>query len=238
MYTEDNLLPLSATSQYAYCPRRFALVHIEQLWSDNIHTAVGNVLHKKVHSGVRESRGDTLILRSLRLRSLRLGISGITDVVEMIRTPLSQGGIQIPGIKGTWLPLPVEYKKGTAKNNHPYEVQLCAQAICLEEMLGCHINVGALFYGETRRRCEVVFDEVLRQQTETVCARLHELVQKGITPSAVYEKKKCDCCSLLEICLPRSMGKERSAQKWLTRQIDELSGNEIKKPPEDMVGNP
>jgi len=229
MYTEDNSLPLSAVSQYAYCPRRFALVHIEQLWADNIHTAVGNVLHEKVNSGVRESRGDTLILRSLRLRSLVLGISGITDVVEMIRTPLSQGGIKIPSLEGTWCPLPVEYKKGSAKNNHPYEVQLCAQALCLEEMLDCHINAGALFYGETRRRCEVVFDQVLRQQTETVCHRLHELVKEGITPPAVYEKGKCSHCSLLELCLPQSLGKDRSAQHWLDRQIEGICSTDVTK---------
>ncbi|MEI6647167.1 MAG: CRISPR-associated protein Cas4 [bacterium] len=229
MYAEENLLPLSAVSQYAYCPRRFALIHIEQLWADNIHTAVGNVLHEKVHSGACESRGETLILRSLRLRSLHLGISGITDVVEMIRTPPSEGGVRIPSCENTWLPLPVEYKKGAAKNHHPYEIQLCAQALCLEEMLGCHIKVGALFYGETRRRCEVLFDEVLRQQTETVCHRLHELMKAGLTPPAIYDKGKCTHCSLLELCLPQSVGKERSAQRWLDRQIEEIAPDDATK---------
>ena len=148
MYSEDQLLPLSAVSHYIHCPRRCALIHIEQIWSDNIFTAEGEVLHKNAHSGANESRGDIKIIRSLRLRSLRLGITGVTDIVEFHRRTQVEGGVRIPHHNGTWMPFPVEYKRGSAKDLHCYEVQLCAQALCLEEMLSTRISDGALFLGE------------------------------------------------------------------------------------------
>ena len=221
MYSEDQLLPLSAVSQYVHCSRRCALIHLEQVWSENVATAEGNVLHEKAHSGANESRGDLKILRSLRLRSLRLGVTGITDVVEMHRCVPSEGGVSLPGTAGTWLPFPVEYKRGASKNLRCYEVQLCAQALCLEEMLAVHISGGALFLGEKQHRTPVAFDDALRAETEFVCLAVQKLFAEGITPPADYNKR-CSSCSLLETCLPRSVGTGKSARKWLARQIDEL----------------
>ncbi len=221
MYTEDQLLPLSAVSQYVHCPRRCALIHIEQLWADNLQTAEGQVLHSKADSGAREIRGDLTILRSLRLRSFRLGITGIADVVEMHRRDPCDGGVEIPRLKGFWLPFPVEYKRGAAKDIRCYEVQLCAQALCLEEMLSARIPDGALFLGEKQHRAAVLIDDALRQETEEACLAVQQLFDSGKTPPADYNKR-CKSCSLIETCLPRSVGKGRSAKKWLDLQMDAL----------------
>jgi len=229
MYTEDQFLPLSSVSQYVHCPRRCALIHLEQTWADNVYTAEGDVLHDKVDSGKSESRGDLKIIRSLRLHSFHLGISGITDVVEFHRCPTDEAGIQIPGATGLWTPFPVEYKRGAAKDIRCYEVQICAQALCLEEMLGIDTPEGALFLGEKQHRVPVVFNNVLRKETEAVCLAVHNLFDSGITPPGEYSKR-CRSCSLIENCLPQSAGTGKSVRKWLTRQIDELcsDSDEIK----------
>ena len=221
MYTEDQLLPLSAVSQYVHCPRRCALIHLEQVWSENAVTAEGRVLHDKVDSGARESRGDLKILRSLRLRSLRLGVTGIADVVELHRCTQAEGGVQVPGCDGTWLPFPVEYKRGAAKDIRCYEVQLCAQALCREEMLSAHIPDGALFLGEKQHRTPVSFDDTLRAETESVCAAVQKLFAESLTPQADFNRR-CSSCSLLEACLPQSAGTGKSVRKWLARQLEEI----------------
>lgn len=226
MYPEDQLLPLSAVSQYVHCPRRCALIHLEQVWSENAFTAEGNVLHEKAHSGANESRGDMKILRSLRLRSLRLGLTGIADVVEMHRREPAEGGVQVPGLAGTWLPFPVEYKRGASKDIRCYEVQLCAQAICLEEMLAAKIPEGALFLGEKQHRTPVLFDAALRAETEAACAAVQKLFAEGVTPRADYSKR-CSSCSLLEACLPQSAGGGKSARAWLARQLAEFCPKEM-----------
>jgi len=211
MYTDEDLLPLSALQHIQYCERQCALIHIEKVWVENHLTAEGRVLHDRVDGGGRETRGSVRTAFSLRLCSLRLGLTGQADVVEFHKRD-----------DGVWIPFPVEYKRGHPKVNDCDRIQLCAQALCLEEMMGVRIEAGALFYGEIRRRCEVVFDQILRQQTEGVCHRLHELIKAGITPPAVYEKGKCTHCSLLELCLPQSIGKDRSAQRWLMNQLEEI----------------
>jgi CRISPR-associated exonuclease Cas4 len=220
-YPEDQLVPLSAVSHYVHCPRRCALIHLEQAWSENIFTAEGRVLHEKVDSGKKESRGDLKILRSVRLRSLRLGITGIADVVELHRCAPSEGGISLPGVNGTWRPFPVEYKRGAARDIQCYKVQLCAQAICLEEMLNTRIPEGALFLGERQQRSSVAFTDALRSETEEVCHDVQRLFSSGVTPPAEYSKR-CSSCSLLEACLPKSAGSGKSARAWLTRELDAL----------------
>lgn len=221
MYTEEQLLPLSSVSEYVHCPRRCGLKILEQAWGNNVFTAEGDVLHEKAHSGANESRGDLKILRSLRLRSLRLGVTGIADVVELHRLAPSEGGVQVPGIGGMWLPFPVEYKRGASKDIRCYEVQLCAQALCLEEMLSVHVPDGALFLGEKQHRVAVTFDDALRSETESVCLAVQKLFAEGVTPPADYNKR-CSSCSLLESCLPHSAGSGKSAKRWLARQLDEL----------------
>ena len=148
MYTEEQLLPLSAVGQYFHCPRRFALLHIEQQWLDNRFTAEGKVLHEKADSGINESRGPVRIVRSLRLRSFELGVSGIADIVEFRRVPDTALGAYLPNVAGKWMPFPVEYKRGAAKDLAGYTAQLCLQALCLEEMFKVRIAEGALFLGE------------------------------------------------------------------------------------------
>jgi CRISPR-associated exonuclease Cas4 len=211
MYTDEDLLPISALQHLQYCERQCALIHIEKVWTENVLTAEGRVLHDHVDGGGHETRGSVRKAYSLRLRSLRLGLTGQADVVEFQRQT-----------DGNWLPFPVEYKRGHPKVNACDRIQLCAQALCLEEMKGVRVESGALFYGETRHRCDVVIDADLRTPTEALCDRLHAFIDAGVTPAAVYEKGKCDHCSLLEICLPQSAGAGKSAKRWLARQLDEL----------------
>ena len=217
MYTDEELLPISALQHSQYCERQCALIHIENVWTENVLTAEGRVMHDRAHGKGHETRGDVRTAFGLRLRSLRLGLTGQADVVEFHR----QGS-------GGWLPYPVEYKRGHPKANDCDRIQLCAQALCLEEMKGVSIEAGALFYGETRHRLDVTFDAELRAKTEALCARLHAFIEAGVTPVAVYEKGKCDHCSLLENCLPQSAGTGKSARKWLARQLDELCSMEAK----------
>ncbi|RJQ46691.1 MAG: CRISPR-associated protein Cas4 [Nitrospiraceae bacterium] len=205
-YDENELIHLAALNQYAYCPRRCALIHIEQLWEENLFTAEGKVMHEKVDTANRESRGKIRIEYGVPLRSLRLGLIGKADVVEFHKKD-----------DGAWLPFPVEYKRGKPKLDDSDKVQLCAQAICLEEMLGGNIPSGAIFYGQTRRRMEVVFDNVLRMETEETAKKVHELIESGITPKAEYSAK-CKKCSLLELCLPKV---SRKASKYLLSVVEE-----------------
>ncbi len=157
MYSESDLLMLSAIQHLAFCERQCCLIHIEQAWAENRLTAEGRILHDRVHSENAESRGDVYIVRGLKLRSLQLGLSGVADVVEFHR--VETGGVSLPGKKGQWKPFPVEYKRGKPKSDRCDEVQICGQAMCLEEMLDTRIENGALFYGAQHKRHEVVFDE-------------------------------------------------------------------------------
>ena len=222
MFEEDELLPLSALQHLVFCERQCALIHIERIWADNALTVEGEHLHDRVHeSGDRtESRGDVRIARGLPLCSLRLGLSGIVDVVEFHR--VSEGGAVLSGVAGLWRPFPVEYKRGRPKREHCDEAQLCAQAICLEEMLGLSIPDGALFYGATRHRCDVVFDASLRNETEKTAARLHQLLSEKIAPPSIREPK-CERCSLIELCMPSAMSGRRSAKRYLYDAIAGLS---------------
>lgn len=203
MYTEDNLWPLSALQHLVFCERQCALIHLEQAWAENRYTAEGRLLHERADEPGGESRGDLSIVRALALRSLRLGLSGRADVVEFYRQPEGVLGAVLAGKAGFWRPFPVEYKRGKPKQHRADEVQLCAQALCLEEMLSVDIEEGALYYGKRRRRHPIVFDPVLRRLTEKTARRLHEMLATGRTPPAVREPK-CDACSLFDICLPEA----------------------------------
>jgi CRISPR-associated exonuclease Cas4 len=196
-----------------FCERRAALSHLEGIWQDNLYTAQGNVVHARVHDEKQgEGRGGVRITRGLRLRSLRLGLVGIADVVEFHRA--SAGGVALAGGGGEWLPFPVEYKRGRLRREAGYEVQLCAQALCLEEMLGATIPAGAIFYGKSKKRLDVQVDAMLRRRTEEAAVRLRELLRLGRTPVARYEKK-CDKCSLMPLCLPKTTGGRRDMQRYM-----------------------
>lgn len=219
-YREEDLLPLSALQHLVFCERQCALIHVEGVWEDNALTASGGVAHERVDELSGESRGGLRTARGLALRSLRLGLSARADVVELRR---AAEGAAVPGLEGRWRPFPVEYKRGRPKAHRADEVQLCAQAICLEEMLDTEVPEGALFYGQPRRRTRVVFDGELRALVERSAARLHELVSAGITPPAVYEKQ-CDSCSLFDLCQPKSIA--RSASRYLLQSVAEVACEE------------
>jgi CRISPR-associated exonuclease Cas4 len=221
MYSESDLLPLSAIQHIAFCERQCALIHIEQAWEENRLTAEGRILHERVHEKDSESRPGVRIARGLRIRSYSLGISGIADVVEFHKVGNGDAcNVSIPGSDELWIPFPVEYKRGKPKVDHCDMVQLCAQAICLEEMLGAHIECGALFYAKPRRRMDVAFDQMLRAETEECCARLHKLISAGITPPAMYEKK-CRSCSLAQICMPQASSKHKDVSHYLKSAVEQ-----------------
>jgi len=201
MYAETDLLPISALQHLAFCERQWALIHLEQQWSENRLPAEGRKLHERSDHGEPETREGVRITRGLHLRSLRLGLTGKADVIEFRKQ----------------CPFPIEYKRGRPKSGRYDEIQLCAQALCLEEMLGVAVPEGALFYGQPRRRTAVAFDPELRQETERLAARLHFLSAARITPRAKYQKK-CDSCSLYSVCLPKSTG-TGSAQRYLKREV-------------------
>jgi len=206
-YAEDDLIMISALQHYVFCERQCALIHIEQIWDENLMTAEGRIMHEKVHEQDRESRGKVRIEYGIPLRSLRLGLVGKADVVEFHRLD-----------KDTCQPFPVEYKRGKPKPNHCDLIQLCAQAMCLEEMLSVSVPSGAIFYGRTRHRLDVAFDEVLRKETEEAAKRAHELIASGITPPPVYEKR-CESCSLIKECLPKAIEKSSAVTRYLKRMI-------------------
>lgn len=208
MYTPDTLHPLSALQHLLFCERQCALIHIEQAWEENRFTAEGRILHEKVHELGDEMRAGIKIARALQLRSFRLGLSGVADVVEFHRDEKVN----------TWQPFPVEYKRGKPKAESCDTVQLCAQAMCLEEMLETDIPNGALFYGKTRRRLDVVFGDELRKLTIETANRLHELIECGKTPPAHYDER-CERCSLIDLCMPRTF----EGTKSVTRYVDRMT---------------
>jgi CRISPR-associated exonuclease Cas4 len=215
MYTEDDLIPLSALQHLLFCERQCALIHIEQMWNENLFTAEGRIMHERVDEASRESRGDVRIEFGMPLRSLRLGLVGKADVVELHRKTASKDA-KSP----EWVPFPVEYKRGKPKKDNCDKVQLCAQALCLEEMLDVEIPRGALFYGKTRRRKDVNFDNALRQETESAANRLHKLIESGKTPNPVYTPK-CKSCSFFHVCLPKTIEKRHSVKQYLSGAIRE-----------------
>jgi CRISPR-associated exonuclease Cas4 len=213
-YSEDDLLPLSGLQHLLFCERQCALIHVEQIWMENRLTAEGRIMHERVHEADKVSRGDVRVEYAMPLRSLKLGLIAKADVVEFHRSP-------DPDEKGVrWLPFPVEYKRGKPKKDNSDKVQLCAQAMCIEEMLNVEIPEGAIFYGKTRRRQDVVFDEELRKITDETARRFHELVEKGQTPKPVF-MKRCDSCSVYEICLPKTVEKGRSINDYLNDSVRE-----------------
>lgn len=229
-YPESDLLPLSALQHLLFCERQCALIHVERVWAENRFTAEGQILHRKAHEAKPETRDGVRITRGLPLHSLELGLSGQADVVLWKPPAGMEAGAADRTLAQTlraavgqsldrWTVTPVEYKRGRPKANDCDRVQLCAQALCLEEMLGIVVPRGQLFYGKRRRRTDVEFDETLRATTRRAAARLHEIVAAGITPAAGREKK-CDTCSLLPICLPDALGPRRSAVRYFERQLE------------------
>lgn len=227
MYAFADLIPISALQHYLYCPRRCALIHVEQIWAESVHTAEGRLLHEKAHSGAAETRGSVRIVTGLPVRSLALGLTGQADVVEFRRDAAEGAGL--------WQAYPVEYKRGRAQSFAADSIQLCAQALCLEEMLeegtlaptkgqrdyaayATHIPEGALFYGKTRRRMPVAFDAALREATRSAAVEVHALFRTGRTPPPPPLETVndiCPACSLRGECLPLPLARRRSAARYL-----------------------
>jgi CRISPR-associated exonuclease Cas4 len=238
MFDEDQFIPISALQHWLYCPRQCALIHVEQAWAENKFTAEGRVMHENAHEGADETKAGVRITRGMPVVSQQLGITGQCDVVEFhsasgnfkfeisdlrgrdadaeSEAPFKS---QISNLKSTRSVTPVEYKRGKPKAHHADEVQLCAQGMCLEEMLGITIERGCLYYGEKRRRTDVVFDDELRDLVRQTAEEIRACLTSGITPTAEYDARRCDACSLIDLCQPHAMRLKNGAAAWFSANL-------------------
>jgi CRISPR-associated exonuclease Cas4 len=213
MYDDAHAM-ISEIQHFTYCRRQWALIHIEAQWQENLRTVEGRFLHESAHEAQSEMRGSVIITRGMPVFSQKLGVNGVCDVVEFHPDP---NGVTLHGRIGTYRPIPVEYKRGRPKEHNADVLQLCAQAMCLEEMLLCEIPEGFLFYGETRRRQHVLFEESLRNDVSVKFNEIHTYRKRGYTPK-VKPSKSCKACSLNDICLPMLM-KRNSAKAYLNEKL-------------------
>mgnify|MGYP000871693908 CR=1 FL=1 len=219
-YSEDQMLMLSGIQHFVFCPRQWALIHIEQQWNDNRFTAEGEILHANVDDpSYRQKNGKRITLRSVSIASASLGLYGISDAVELIPSDSPENAILHPRYPGYWKPMPIEYKRGKVKPDMRDEVQLAAQVLCLEEQYGIFIDEGALFYWETRSREYVRITEELRRFTKDCADKMHEIMASGITP-AIQKKPHCRNCSLVNECLP-SLARCSSVRSYLKTNLYE-----------------
>ena len=219
MVDDHLLVPLSALQHFLYCDRQAALIHLEQVWADNALTVEGTHLHENVDSLVSENRRDLLVRRGMRIRSERLAVTGKADVVEFrAATDGLRQGVVLPGFQGEWYVVPVEYKRGKPKPYRADEVQLCAQAMCLEEMFSTLVPNGQMFYGQMRRRHDVAMNDELRELTISTARSLHRMIKRGKVPIRM-RKVKCRDCSLVEVCLPLGKSTRPSARGYLAAQL-------------------
>jgi CRISPR-associated exonuclease Cas4 len=220
-YKDEDLIMLSGLQHVRFCPRQFALIHVEQVWRENRLTAEGCVIHENAHDPYfTEKRGNLIITRSVPVLSYQLGLSGEADVIEWRH---GDTGAKLKGREGLWAPSPIEYKRGKPKKDLEDEIQLCAQAMCIEEMLGVSIPKGYLYYWEIRSRTEVALTEELRQQVREAAEEAHRILQTNTLPPPDRPKKQCKNCSLADECLPGSKGK-KSAEAYLRGQLQEQIG--------------
>lgn len=216
-YREEDFLMLSGIQHFCFCQRQWALIHIDMLWEENLRTAEGEIMHDKCHDSMSsESRGDILISRGLPVFSRAMGVSGECDVVEFIR---DDNGISLSGREGRYKVYPVEYKQGSPKEHNADVFQLCAQAMCLEEMLVCEISEGALFYGETKRRTKVQFTDAMRTEVREMFELMHHYMKNSYIPK-VKPTKSCNACSLKDLCLPK-LGRAGDPQKYILKNLEE-----------------
>ncbi len=214
-YNEDDYLLLSGIQHFAFCRRQWALIHIEQQWDENLRTVEGHIMHERAHDEkIVEKRNGVIIARSIAVSSHKLGLSGFCDVVEFQENP---EGIKLYKHRGVYLPVPIEYKRGKPKENGEDELQLCAQAMCLEEMLACQIMKGYLFYGETKRRTEVFFSDELRESVRNMTEEMHQMYHRNYTPK-VKTGPQCKSCSLKELCLPK-LCKNKKVAEYIDKRL-------------------
>ena len=217
-YKEEDFLSIAGIQHFTFCRRQWALIYIEQQWAENLWTTQGHILHEKAHdSQFTEKRGGLLVTRGLPVFSRELGVNGVCDVVEFHR---SAEGVPLFGRTEKYLPVPVEYKRGRPKEHNADELQLCCQALCLEEMLLCHIDKGYLYYGEPKRRQEVLLSAELRSCVKSSLDEMHDYYKRGYTPKG-KPTKHCKACSMADICMPELSGRE-SVKEYMKRQLEEL----------------
>lgn len=217
-YNEEDFLLLSGIQHFVFCKRQWALIHIEQQWQENLRTVEGEILHEKTHDEtIKEKRKDLIISRGMNVFSRMMGITGTCDIVELHK---DVHGVNIFGQDGTYKPIPIEYKRGKPKENESDVLQLCAQAMCLEEMLLCEIPEGFLFYGEIKRRVKVLLTDELRKRVKIMVNEMHELYDRRYTPK-VKLFKSCNACSLTEICMPK-LCKNPSVSHYIKKNILEV----------------
>ena len=207
---DDGLVPISALQHYVYCPRQCALIHVERVWQENRHTAEGRVLHERADVPRNERRRGVRTATAVALVHPGLGLVGVADVVEFHRDDDGVGE----------RPFPVEYKRGRPKAHRADEIQLCAQALCLEAMLAVPVACGALFYGATRRRRDVAFDAELRALTLRTVEEVRAMLDAGRVPTAEDTARRCDACSLIDLCQPRTLGRAAGVEAWLRAQLE------------------
>ena len=215
---EDDYLQLAGIQHFCFCRRQWALIHIEQQWEENVRTVEGNILHERAHdTSLSEKRGDVITVRGMAISSPTLGVSGQCDVVEF---HACADGVHLSGRKGTWLPVPVEYKRGRPKEHDADRLQLCCQAMCLEEMLCCPpIAFGYLYYSEIAHREEVELDAALREKVRSMLSEMHALYMRGYTP-LVKPSKSCGACSMKDVCLPK-LSKNQSVAAYMAVRLKE-----------------
>lgn len=222
-YAEDDMLMLSGIQHFAFCPRQWALIHIEQQWSENLLTMEGQIMHQHVDDPFyRQKMGTHICLRAVSLASKNLGMYGVSDIVELHPSESLEDTISHPSYPGRWIPFPVEYKHGKLKNDDVDVVQLVAQAMCLEEVYGIRIHQGSIYYGKTRRRLDVDITDDLRDTVKTYAESMHEMFRLGKTPSAV-KKPYCTSCSLKDICMPDSAYRESATNYLKTNLYEETT---------------
>jgi CRISPR-associated exonuclease Cas4 len=208
MFSEEDCIQISGLQHLAFCKRRWGLIHLDQEWVENFLTAEGRNMHERVDEGYQEFRKGLRQYSGLYVKSLELGVYGRTDLVEAVKNESLDQSIEMLGLKGSWELYPVEFKRGKPYSTEADNVQLCAQALCLEEMTSSVIRFGAIFYGQTRKRLEIEFDNQLRNQTKTLIALAHKMIAQGIIPPAEY-RLHCKSCSMFEICMPKKLNQNK-----------------------------
>ncbi len=223
-YNEEDYLNIAGLQHFAFCRRQWALIHIEQQWQENLRTVEGQILHEKAHDGYStEKRGDVIISRGMAIFSRTLGINGVCDIVEFHK---ANDGVKIMGREGLYKLLPVEYKRGNPKQDDCDALQLCAQAMCLEEMLLCEIPMAYMFYGETNHRQRIELTAALREKVQSMLAEMHAFYERRYTPK-VKPTKSCKACSLSDICIPK-LCKNLSVAQYIKNSINDNISEGIK----------
>lgn len=222
-FEDDDLLMLSGLQHFSFCRRQWALIHVEQQWAENNLTADGQMMHRKADNPFSfELRGDVLTTRAMPLVSRKLGIYGVSDVVEFhaVTADSTAQSVVLPSRTGKWIPFPVEYKRGKVKEDEWDEVQLCAQALCLEEMLSTQVQRGAIYYGAMERRAPVEFSILLRSRVQSLIVEMRQMLENGVTPNPVYQPA-CKSCSLQDICIPRLRSGSMSTLRQFVAQLED-----------------